>query len=169
MATVSGQSHPYPKFVGAPGRNSPPRRSMLAGGRRSRRTVVHSRSPSLRSHRPYCFLNLLSECAQLQADSRIPIILLGCPLDSRPPQTGCNRSIAGKAAEQEATKVQKRDMPWQALRELAANKVSPEDLAGALYGIVAKHPEPDDVLYAMITLHRKDASNAFKQALRRSA
>jgi hypothetical protein len=26
---------------------------------------------------------------------------------------------------------------------------------------VAKHAEPEDVLYAMITLHRKDASNAF--------
>ena len=36
---------------------------------------------------------------------------------------------------------------------------------GALYGIVAKHPEPEEVLYAMLTLHRKDASNAFKAAL----
>jgi hypothetical protein len=37
--------------------------------------------------------------------------------------------------------------------------------AEALYGIVSKHAEPEDVLYAMLNLHRKDASNAFKQAL----
>ena len=30
---------------------------------------------------------------------------------------------------------------------------------------MAKHAEPEDVLYAMLNLHRKDASNAFKQAL----
>ena len=58
-----------------------------------------------------------------------------------------------------------RDLPWQALGENAAEKSTAKDLAEALYGIVAKHPEPEDVLYAMITLHRKDASNAFKQAL----
>jgi hypothetical protein len=58
-----------------------------------------------------------------------------------------------------------RELPWQALGENAAQKASAKDLAEALYGIVAKHPEPEDVLYAMITMHRKDASNAFKQAL----
>jgi hypothetical protein len=30
---------------------------------------------------------------------------------------------------------------------------------------VAKHAEPEDVLYAMLTLHRKDGSNAHKRAL----
>jgi hypothetical protein len=89
-----------------------------------------------------------------------------------------------KAAEQEALESEKkadkgtarlekrrseadngRDLPWQALGENAAEKSSAKDLAEALYGIVAKHPEPEDVLYAMITMHRKDASNAFKQAL----
>jgi hypothetical protein len=58
-----------------------------------------------------------------------------------------------------------RDLPWQAQGENAAEKAAAKDLAEALYGIVAKHPEPEDVLYAMITLHLKDASNAFKQAL----
>jgi hypothetical protein len=58
-----------------------------------------------------------------------------------------------------------RDLPWQAQGENAAQKASAKDLAEALYGIVSKHAEPEDVLYAMITMHRKDASNAFKQAL----
>jgi hypothetical protein len=57
------------------------------------------------------------------------------------------------------------DLPWQALGENAAEKSSAKDLAEALYAIVAKHSEPDDVLYAMIMAHRKDASTAFKQAL----
>jgi hypothetical protein len=89
-----------------------------------------------------------------------------------------------KAAEQEALESEKkadkgtarlekrrseadngRDLPWQAAGENAAEKAAAKDLAEALYGIVAKHPEPEDVLYAMITMHRKDASNAFKQAL----
>ena len=56
-------------------------------------------------------------------------------------------------------------MPWQAQGENAAEKSAAKDLAEALYGIVAKHAEPEDVLYAMLTLHRKDASNAFKAAL----
>ena len=30
---------------------------------------------------------------------------------------------------------------------------------------MAKHAEPEDVLYVMMTMHRKDASNAFKAAL----
>lgn len=30
---------------------------------------------------------------------------------------------------------------------------------------MAKHAEHEDVLYAMMTMHRKDASNAFKAAL----
>jgi hypothetical protein len=38
-------------------------------------------------------------------------------------------------------------------------------LAEALYGIVSKHPEPEDVLFTLITMHRKDASNGFKAAL----
>ncbi len=58
-----------------------------------------------------------------------------------------------------------RDLPWQAQGENAAEKSSAKDLAEALYGIVAKHGEPEDVLYAMLTMHRKDASNAFKAAL----
>jgi hypothetical protein len=87
------------------------------------------------------------------------------PEGEQPPTSRARAAIEGKAAEQEATKWQKRDLPWQALGELAAEKASPEDLAGALYGIVAKHPEPEDVVYAIITRHRKDASNAFKQAL----
>lgn len=58
-----------------------------------------------------------------------------------------------------------RDLPWQAQGENAAEKAAAKDLAEALYGIVAKHPEPEDVLYAMMTMHRKDASNAFKAAL----
>jgi hypothetical protein len=89
-----------------------------------------------------------------------------------------------KAAEQEALESEKkadkgtarlekrrseadngRDLPWQALGENAAEKSSAKDLAEALYGIVSKHPEPEDVLYAMMQMHRKDASNAFKQAL----
>ena len=58
-----------------------------------------------------------------------------------------------------------RELPWQALGENAAAQSTAKDLAGALYGIVAKHAEPEDVLYAMLTMHRKDASNAFKAAL----
>ena len=58
-----------------------------------------------------------------------------------------------------------RELPWQAQGENAAEKAAAKDLAEALYGIVAKHPEPEDVLYAMMTMHRKDASNAFKAAL----
>jgi hypothetical protein len=38
-------------------------------------------------------------------------------------------------------------------------------MAEALYGIVSTHPDPEDVLYAMLQLHRKDASNVFKGAL----
>ncbi len=49
--------------------------------------------------------------------------------------------------------------------ENAPEKSSAKDLAEALYGIVAKHGEPEDVLYAMLMMHRKDASNAFKAAL----
>jgi len=58
-----------------------------------------------------------------------------------------------------------RDLPWQAQGENAAEKASAKDLAAGLYGIVAKHAEPEDVLYAMRQMHRKDASNAFKAAL----
>ena len=59
-----------------------------------------------------------------------------------------------------------RDLPWQALGENAAEKSTAKDLAEALYGIVLKHAEPEDVLYAMMQLHRKgeDSSNAFKAA-----
>jgi hypothetical protein len=46
----------------------------------------------------------------------------------------------------------------------AESEASP-DSGLKLHGIVAKHAEPEDVLYAMMQLHRKDASNAFKQAL----
>ena len=53
---------------------------------------------------------------------------------------------------------------WIAERK-KAEKSTAKDLAEALYGIVAKHAEPEDVLYAMMNLHRKDASNAFKAAL----
>jgi len=87
-----------------------------------------------------------------------------------------------KAAEQEALESEKkaekgtaklekrredqgRELPWQALGENAAAQSTAKDLAEALYGIVGKHAEPEDVLYAMLTLHRKDASNAFKAAL----
>ncbi|MCI0376519.1 MAG: hypothetical protein L0215_02820 [Gemmataceae bacterium] len=89
-----------------------------------------------------------------------------------------------KAAEQEALESEKkadkgtaklekrrtdtdngRDLPWQAQGEKAAEQSSAKDLAEALYNIVAKHPEPEDVLYTMLKLHRKDASNAYKQAL----
>src|SRR5262249_50122046 len=58
-----------------------------------------------------------------------------------------------------------RELPWQAQGENAAAISSAKDLAEALYGIVSKHAQPEDVLYTMMTLHRKDASNAFKQAL----
>ena len=58
-----------------------------------------------------------------------------------------------------------RDLPWQALGENAAANSTAKDLAEALYGIVAKHAEPEDVLYAMMTMHRKDASTAFQAAL----
>jgi chromosome segregation ATPase len=59
-----------------------------------------------------------------------------------------------------------RDLPWQAQGENAAQKSTAKDLAEALYGIVVKHAEPEDVLYAMMQLHRKgeDSSNAFKAA-----
>src|SRR5262245_43320388 len=78
-----------------------------------------------------------------------------------------------KKAEKGTAKLEKRrseadngrDLPWQAQGENAAEKASAKDLAGALYGIVAKHPEPEDVLYAIMQLHKKDASNAFKQSL----
>jgi hypothetical protein len=58
-----------------------------------------------------------------------------------------------------------RALPWQAQGENAAAQASAKDLAEALYGIVSKHAEPEDILYAMLTLHRKDGSNAFKAAL----
>jgi hypothetical protein len=89
-----------------------------------------------------------------------------------------------KAAEQEALESEKkadkgtarlekrrsdtdngRELPWQAQGENAAALSSAKDLAEALYGIVAKHAQPEDVLYSMLVMHRKDASNAFKQAL----
>ena len=58
-----------------------------------------------------------------------------------------------------------RNLPWQAAGENAAAQSSAKDLAEALYGIVGKHAEPEDVLYSMLTMHRKDGSNAFKAAL----
>jgi hypothetical protein len=58
-----------------------------------------------------------------------------------------------------------RALPWQAQGENAAAEASAKDLAEALYGIVGKHAEPEDVLYAMLTMHRKDGSNTFKAAL----
>ncbi len=78
-----------------------------------------------------------------------------------------------KRAEKGTAKLEKRrseadngrDLPWQAQGENAAEKSSAKDLAEALYGIVAKHGEPENVLYIMLTMHRKDASNAFKAAL----
>lgn len=78
-----------------------------------------------------------------------------------------------KKAEKGTAKLEKRkaeqdngrELPWQAQGENAAAKSAAKDLAEALYGIVAKHAEPEDVLYAMLNLHRKDASNAFKAAL----
>ena len=90
-----------------------------------------------------------------------------------------------KAAEQEALESEKkaekgtaklekrkngdtdngRNLPWQAQGENAAEQSTAKDLAEALYGIVAKHAEPEDVLYAMLKQHRNDASNAFKAAL----
>jgi light-regulated signal transduction histidine kinase (bacteriophytochrome) len=80
---------------------------------------------------------------------------------------------SGKKADKATARLEKRrseadngrDLPWQAQGENAAEKAATKDLAEAFYGIVAKHSEPEDVLYAMITMHRKDASNAFKQAL----
>jgi hypothetical protein len=80
-----------------------------------------------------------------------------------------------KKADKSTAKLDKRrngaesdngqNLPWQALGENAAAQSSAKDLAGALYGIVAKHSEPEDVLYAMLLLHKDDASNRFKQAL----
>jgi hypothetical protein len=77
-----------------------------------------------------------------------------------------------KKAEKGTAKLEKRrnedngrELPWQAQGENAAANSTAKDLAEALYGIVAKHAEPEDVLYAMLNLHRKDASNAFKAAL----
>ena len=79
-----------------------------------------------------------------------------------------------KRAEKGTAKLEKRRngvedagraLPWQALGENAAAQSTAKDLAEALYGIVGKHAEPEDVLYAMLTLHRKDGSNAFKAAL----
>jgi len=58
-----------------------------------------------------------------------------------------------------------RALPWQAQGENAAAEATAKDLAEALYGIVSKHAEPEDILYAMLTMHRKDGSNAFKAAL----
>jgi DNA repair exonuclease SbcCD nuclease subunit len=89
-----------------------------------------------------------------------------------------------KAAEQEALESEKkaekgtaklekrrseadngRELPWQAQGENAAEQSTTKDLAEALYGIVSKSSQPEDVLYTMLTLHRKDASNSFKAAL----
>jgi hypothetical protein len=56
-------------------------------------------------------------------------------------------------------------LPWQALGENAAAQATGKDLAEALHGIVSKHSDPEDVLYAMLQAHRKDASNVFKAAL----
>jgi hypothetical protein len=79
-----------------------------------------------------------------------------------------------KKAEKGTAKLEKRRsgaedagraLPWQALGENAAAQSTVKDLAEALYGIVGKHAEPEDVLYAMLTMHRKDGSNAFKAAL----
>jgi hypothetical protein len=82
------------------------------------------------------------------------------PEGEQPPTSRARAAMEGKTAEQEATKLQKLDLPWQTLGELAAEKVSPEDLAEALYGIVAKHAEPEDVLYAMLQLHNREASHS---------
>lgn len=78
-----------------------------------------------------------------------------------------------KKAEKGTAKLEKRraetdmgqNLPWQAQGENAAQQASAKDLAQALYGIVSKHAEPEDVLYTMLQQHKGDASNAFKQAL----
>jgi chromosome segregation ATPase len=79
-----------------------------------------------------------------------------------------------KRAEKGTAKLEKRrngdidngsELPWQARGENAAANASVKDLAEALYGIVAKHPQPEDVVFAIMSLHRRDASNAYKQAL----
>jgi hypothetical protein len=42
-----------------------------------------------------------------------------------------------------------------------------KDLADALFGIVAKHEEPEDVLYALLQAHKAagDSSKQFQAAL----
>jgi hypothetical protein len=53
-------------------------------------------------------------------------------------------------------------LPWQAQVENAAASATAKDLAEALYGIVAKHPEPEDVLYAMMTMHPQGCVKRFQ-------
>ena len=57
-----------------------------------------------------------------------------------------------------------RNLPWQAMGENAAQEAAAKDLAEALYGIVAKSTEPEDVLLAMMAMAKSDCSNAFKDA-----
>lgn len=75
------------------------------------------------------------------------------------------RAGHGQAGEAAGQTDNGRDLPWQAQGENAAAQSTAKDLAGALYGIVSKHAEPEDVLYTMPKLHRNDGSNGFKAAL----
>ena len=78
-----------------------------------------------------------------------------------------------KKADKGSAKLEKRRsvedtgrvLPWQAQGENAASQATVKDLAEALYGIVSKHAEPEDVLYAMLMAHRKDGSKQFQAAL----
>jgi len=49
--------------------------------------------------------------------------------------------------------------------EETTNCLKLKDLAEALYGIVGKHAEPEDVLHAMLKQHRGDLSNTIKKDL----
>jgi hypothetical protein len=78
-----------------------------------------------------------------------------------------------KAEKQDARLTRKaddeaaRELPWQARGEQAAEKATVKDLADALFGIVAKHEEPEDVLYALLQAHKAagDSSKQFQAAL----
>lgn len=84
--------------------------------------------------------------------------------------------VAAEEAAKKAAKAEKkltpkpdtvdegRNLPWQSLGENAAQEASAKDLAEALYGIVAKSTEPEDVMVAMMTMAKSDCSNAFKDA-----
>ena len=79
---------------------------------------------------------------------------------------------AEKKADKNTAKLEKKqqedagkELPWQARARMRRRRPRSRTWPRLSYGIVGKHPEPEDVLYAMLVAHRNDGSKSFQSAL----